>query len=34
LIKYCGLSGLIFGNISFNSVPFSVAYLRFNEEAN
>ena len=25
LVRYCGLSGLIFGRIEFNSVPFSLA---------
>ena len=28
LVRYCGLSGLIFGRIEFNSVPFSLAYSR------
>ena len=31
LIKYCGLSGLILGRIAFSSVPFSLAYSRFND---
>ena len=28
LVRYCGLRGLIFGRIEFNSVPFSLAYSR------
>ncbi|QNT59604.1 hypothetical protein AABM17_2175 [Neisseria musculi] len=31
LVKYCGLSGLIFGKTAFKSAPFSLTYSRFNE---
>ena len=30
-VLYCGFNGLSFGNVSFNSVPFSVAYSRFKD---
>ena len=33
LVKYCGFSGLILGRIALSSVPFSLAYSRFNDAA-
>ena len=30
-VLYCGFKGLSLGSVSFNSVPFSVAYSRFKD---